>query len=120
MEQFSTPPSTGLSKRQKTFVIATQFLLWISLIVVVACSGVLIYYITNNITFTNNLITKFNNYSSIANYLKNPHINLEDDCISFDGNTFKFKSPILLSENAKREPSQFARKRLLCRSCQFS
>lgn len=105
MEEYSpvptNNPSLGLSDKQKSFVIITQVVIWLSFVIIVAVSGVLIYYITNNLKTTKNAIDKFNNISVIDNYLKNPTINITDECVSFDGHTFTFKSPILLSDNAK-------------------
>lgn len=105
MEEYSPVPTNNptliLSEKQKSFVIITQVAIWLTFVVIVAVSGVLIYYITNNLSTTKNAITRFNNISLIANYLKNPKVNISDECISFDGFTFSFKSPILLSNNAK-------------------
>jgi len=90
-----------LSEKQKTFVSISQIFIWLVLIVVVATSGVLIWYITGNINKIQNTINTFNNYSAIANYLKNPSIALSDECLSFDGKTISIKAPIVLSDNAK-------------------
>lgn len=91
-----------LSEKQKSFVSITQAFIWLTFVIVVATGSVLIWYTTDNINSIENSLNKFNNISVIANYLKNPKkFLLEDECISFDGNSITIKSPMILSANAK-------------------